>query len=156
MKKITNNLSTLTKVLMIAFLITGVSVDSFAQKAKKAKKEKVIKKPAPAGHAATDNFVNSSFDLYERNQKLSNKLSDAKGSVADAGKVKSDLEAQMKEVTGLLGKSKDVLAKAKTITPKTNAMKAGKAANTAVKVLNATQKAIPSQLDQIKAQESKK
>ena len=71
MKKITSNLSTVTKVLMIALLMTGVSVDSFAQKDKKAKKEKVIKKPASAGHAATDNFVNSSFDVYERNQKLS-------------------------------------------------------------------------------------
>ncbi|PCI94084.1 MAG: hypothetical protein COB15_14925 [Flavobacteriales bacterium] len=156
MKKITSNLSTVTKVLMIALLMTGVSVDSFAQKDKKAKKEKVIKKPASAGHAATDNFVNSSFDVYERNQKLSNKLSDAAGNVADAGKVKNDLEAQLKEITGLLGKSKDVLAKAKAITPKTNAMKAGKAANAAVKVLNATQKAIPAQLDQIKAQEAKK
>ena len=35
-------------------------------------------------------------------------------------------------------------------------MKAGKAANAAVKALNATQKAIPGQLDQIKAQEAKK
>ena len=153
MKKITKNLGTATKVLMIALLMTGVSVDSFAQKKdKKAKKEKELKKPASVGHAATDKFVDSSFDVYERNQKLSEKLSDAVGNAADAGKVKSDLDAQVEEIKGLLGQSKDVITDAKTITPKTNSMKAVKAINTATKALNATQKAIPIQLEQIKAQ----
>ena len=57
---------------MIALLMTGVSVDSFAQKKdKKAKKEKELKRPASVGHAATDNFVGASFDVYDKNKKIS-------------------------------------------------------------------------------------
>ncbi len=150
MSKIGKKLGLAAKVLMVTLLITGVSVDSYAKG--KDKKEKEIKRPGSTGHAATDKFVDSSFDVYERNKKLSDKLSDAKGNVADAGKVKSELEAQVEEVKGLLGQSKDVMTKAKSITPKTNSMKAVKALNTAVKALNATQKAIPGQLEQIKTQ----
>jgi len=146
---ITKNFTTITKVLMVALFIAGISTNSFAQKDKKAKKEKVIKRPGASGHVATANFVDSSFDVYERNQKISAKLADFKGNSGDAVKVKSDLEAQLKEVTGLLGQSKDVVASAKKISPKTNAMKAGKAANAAVKALSATQKAIPGQITMI-------
>ncbi|MBL4670301.1 MAG: hypothetical protein JKY30_13710 [Flavobacteriales bacterium] len=155
MRKITKNLSTVTKVLMITLLMAGVSVSTYAQKDKKAKKEKVIKRPALAGHAATDKFVDSSFDVYERNQKLSKKLSDAKGNAADAGKIKKDLESQVEEIKGLLGQSGDVLKGAKSITPKTNSMKAVKAINAATKALNATQKAIPAQIEAVKKQGTK-
>ena len=51
-----------------------------------------------------------------------------------------------------LGKSKDVVAGAKSITPKTNSMKAVKAVNAGTKALNATQQAIPGQLEMIKNQ----
>ena len=153
---ITKSLKTITRVALIAVLMGGVSVNTYAQKDKKAKKEKVIKRPGASGHAATAKFVDSSFDVYERNQKISEKLSDVKGNAADAGKIKSDLEAQIKEITGLLGQSKDVLTKAKAITPKTNAMKAAKAANAAVKALTATKDAIPGQLEMIKAQKGAK
>lgn len=153
MKKITKNLGTVTKVLLIALLMAGVSVDSFAQKKKKKEKtEKEVKRPKLAGHAATDKFVDSSFDVYERNRAITKKLSDATGNVADAGKIKDQLEAQLKEVTGLVGQSADLMKKAKTITPKTNSMKAVSALNAATKALNATKKAIPGQLDKIKAQ----
>ncbi len=155
MRTITRNLSTITKVLMVALFIAGVSTNSFAQKDKKAKKEKVIKRPGASGHAATAKFVDSSFDVYERNQKISAKLSDLKGNAADAPKMKTDLEAQLKEVAGLLGQSKDVITKAKSISPKTNAMKAGKAANAAVKALTATKDAIPGQIAAIKEQSGK-
>lgn len=155
MKKITKNLGTVTKVLLIALLMAGVSVDSFAQKKKKKKKEKAakeLKRPDKVGHASTDAFVTSAFDIYTKNQAITKKLSDATGNVADAGKIKTDLEGQMKEITGLLGKTGDVMKGAKGITPKTDSMKAVKALNTATKALNATKTAIPGQLDQIKAQ----
>ena len=74
----------------------------------------------------------------------------------DAGKIKADLEGQMKEITGLLGKSADVVKGAKSIPNKMDSGKAVKAINTGTKALNATQKAIPGQLEQIKAQDSKK
>jgi hypothetical protein len=155
MRTITRNLSTIAKVAMIALLIGGVSVNTYAQKEKKAKKEKVIKRPGASGHPATAKFVDSSFDVYERNQKIATKLSDVKGNAADAGKIKNDLEAQMKEVVGLLGQSKDVMTKAKSITPKTNSMKAVKALNAATKALSATKDAIPGQIAAIKGQEGK-
>jgi len=159
MKKITKNLGTATKVLMVALLMAGVSVDSFAQKKEKKKKEKKakeLKRPDKVGHSETDAFVTSAFDVYSKNQALTKKMSDAKGNITDAGKVKTDLEGQMKEVTSLLGKSSDVMKGAKSITPKGNSLKAVGALNKAVKALNATQKAIPGQLDKIKAQDSKK
>jgi len=155
MKKITKNLGTVTKVLLVALLMAGVSADSFAQKEKKKKKEKKekeLKRPDKVGHASTDAFVGSSFDVYEKNKELAGKLSNAAGNVADAGKVKTDLEGQMKEITGLLGKSADVMKGAKGITPKTDSMKAVKALNAATKALNKTKEAIPGQLDAIKAQ----
>ncbi len=100
--------------------------------------------------------MTSSFDVYAKNQALTKKLADAKGNVDDAGKIKADLDSQMKEITGLLGKSADVLKGAKTITPKGDSLKAVGAVNKATKALNATKKAIPGQLDQIKAQDAKK
>ena len=156
MKTIVKQVSLVTKVLFVALLITGVSVNSYAQKEKKAKKEKILKRPAKVGHSATDSYVTSAFNLYEKNQKITKQLSDAKGNIADAGKVKNELEQQMKEVKGLLGKSADVLKQAKGITPKTNSLKAVKAVNAGTKALNATQAAIPGQLDAIKAQSGAK
>jgi len=155
MKKITKNLGTVTKVLLVALLMAGVSADSFAQKKekkKKEKKEKELKRPDKVGHASTDAFVASSFDVYEKNQKISKQLSDAAGNVTNATEIAADLEGQMKEITGLLGKSGDVVTGAKSITPKTNSMKAIKAVNTATKALNKTKENIPAQLAAIKAQ----
>ncbi len=155
---------TLVKVLLVGLFVAGVSVDSFAQKEKKEKKakkektektEKALERPAKVGHAATDEYVTSSFDLYEKNQAISKKLSDAAGNAADMGDVKKDLDGQMEEVKGLLGKSSDVVSGAKTITPKTDSMKAIKAVNAGTKALNATQKAIPGQLEMIKNQSAK-
>jgi len=149
-------LKTLSKVVFVTLLITGLSVDASAQKkGKKAKKEKAakeLKRPAAVGHASTDAYVTSAFDLYEKNQKITVALSDAANNADKAGDIKSDLDKQMEEVKGLLGKSKDVVSGAKSITPKTNSMKAVKAVNTATKALNATQAAIPGQLEMIKSQ----
>lgn len=158
MRTIIKNAGIITKVLFVTLLITGISFSSSAQKKEKKKKEKtakVLKRPAKVGHAATDSYVASAFNLYEKNQALTKKLADAKGNVADAGKIKTQLENQMKEVKGLLGKSADVVKQAKGITPKTNSMKAVKAVNTATKALNATQAAIPGQMEQIKNQSTK-
>lgn len=150
------SLKTLSKVVFVTLLITGLSIDVSAQKDKKKKGKdkaaKELKRPDKVGHAATDAYVTSAFDLYEDNQKISAQLSDASGNVAEADKIKADLDKQMEEVKGLLGKSKDVVSGAKTITPKTNSMKAVKAVNTATKALNETQKAIPGQLEMIKNQ----
>ncbi len=161
MKKITKNLGTATKVLMIALLLAGVSTDSFAQKKKKDKKskdkkEKVLERPAKVGNGGVDGYVTSAFDLYEKNQEISKQLADAGGNAGDAGKIKSDLEGQMKEVTGLLGKAGDAMKGAKAITPKTDSMKAVKALNAGTKALNATKDAIPGQLEMIKTQGAKK
>ena len=149
-------LKTLSKVLFVTLLITGLSVDASAQKkekkAKKAKTEKVIERPAKVGNGDVDSFVGSSFDIYEKNQEITKTLSDAANSADKAGETKADLEKQVEEVKGLLAKSKDVIAAAKTITPKTDSMKAVKAVNAATKALNATQAAIPGQLEMIKSQ----
>jgi len=155
----------ITKILFIALFITGVSTEMYAQKAEKAekaekteKKEKEAKpleKPAAVGHAATDDFVTSSFNLYKKNQKIIETLSDAANNAGDLTATKTDLENQSKEVAALLEKSSTVLTEAKTITPKTDSIKAVKAINLATKALNETQKAIPGQLEQIKNQEAK-
>jgi|GEM_PF-1069492 len=152
-------LKTLSKVVFVTLLITGLSVDASAQKKGKGKAKgeaKELKRPAKVGHAETDAYVTSAFDLYEKNQKITVALSDAANNADKAGDVKADLEKQMEEVKGLLAKSKDVVAGAKSITPKTNSMKAVKAVNAATKALNATQAAIPGQLEQIKSQEAAK
>ncbi len=165
MKTLIKNVGTLAKLLFVVLLITGISADSFAQKAKKEKKKKkekteksakALERPASVGHAATDEFVTSSFNLYEKNQEISKKLSNAAGNVAEMGTLKSDLEGQMKEITGLLGKSAEVMKSAKEITPATNSMKAVKALNAGTKALNATKEAIPGQLEAIKTQGAKK
>ena len=159
MRKITKNLTIVTKILLIAILLAGFSVDSFAQKKekkkKKAKKEKVIERPVASGDRNTDAFVKSSFDIYNKNQELSKKLSDVKGNAGDAKQIKADLETQMNDITGLLGKAGDVMKGAKSITPKSNSMKAVGALNKATKALNATKNAIPGQMEQNKSQESK-
>ena len=155
MRRITKKINTITKIALVAILMVGVSVNTYAQKGKKAKKEEVVKRPVPCGHAATAKFVDSSFDVYERNRKVAAQLSDVKGNAGDAAKIKNDLEVQLKEVGGLLGQSKDVMAKAKTITPKTNATKAVKSVKAAVKALTATKDAIPAQLAMIKKQSGK-
>ncbi|MCB9364872.1 MAG: hypothetical protein H6587_09910 [Flavobacteriales bacterium] len=145
----------LFKATFIMLLIMGVSANSFAQKEeKKAKTEKNIKRPGIVGHAATDKFVDSSFDVYERNIKLTDKLSNAAGNVGEVKEIKNELESQTKEVKGLLGQSAHVMKEAKTITPKTNSMKAVKAINAATKALNTTKENFPIQLEQIKNQES--
>ena len=157
MKMIAKKVTVLTKVLFVALLITGMSTSSYAQnKDKKEKAEKVIKRPGASGHAATAKFVDSSFDVYERNRKITKRLSDAAGNAGKIKSIKNDIEAQIKEVTGLLGQSADVMKKAKTITPKTNSMKAVKALNAATKALNATKEAAPAQLEAIKNQEASK
>ena len=53
-----------------------------------------------------------------------------------------------------MGQSADVMKEAKTITPKTNSMKAVKAINAATKALNTTKENFPIQLEQIKNQQS--
>ncbi|MDG1476213.1 MAG: hypothetical protein P8Q14_03635 [Vicingaceae bacterium] len=159
MRKVTNSFITVAKVLMLALLITGVSVDSFAQKKekkkKKAKKEKVIERPAASGDRNTDAFVGASFDIYNQNQEISKKLSNLKGSAGDTKQIKADLETQMNEIIGLLGKAGDIMEGAKSITPKSNSMKAVSALNKATKALNATRNAIPAQMEQIRSQKSK-
>ncbi len=148
----------ITRVLFIALFLTGVSTEVYAQKEKKekkAKETKTLEKPDAVGHAATDDYVNSAFNLYFKNQEVTKTLSDPANNMDDLGSVKSDLEAQSKEAAQLLGKSSDVITEAKSITPKTNSIKAVKAVNAATKALNETQKAIPGQLEQIKNQESK-
>lgn len=153
------NLKTFTKILFAAVLITGLSVDVSAQEAdKKEKKEKVaeeLKRPEAVGHSATDSYVDSSFDLYEKNQELTKKLGDLKNNAGEAKSIKSDLESQQKDVAGLLAKSEDVIKEAKTITPKTNSLKAVKAVTQATKALNATKDALPGQIEQIKTQTAK-
>tara|TARA_R110001592_G_C13164808_1_gene749272 strand:- start:66 stop:524 length:459 start_codon:yes stop_codon:yes gene_type:complete len=146
----------LGKAAFVALLVVGMSVNTFAQKeGKKEKTEKVIERPGIVGHAATDKFVDSSFDVYERNIKLTEKLSNAAGNVGEIKSIKNDIENQTNEIKGLLGQSADVMKEAKTITPKTNSMKAVKAINTATKALNVTKENLPHQLEQIKNQESK-
>lgn len=146
----------LGKAVFMTLLVVGLSVNSYAQKeSKKAKTEKNIQRPGTVGHAATDKFVDSSFDVYERNMKLTERLSNAAGNVDKIKSIKNDLENQTNEVKGLLGQSADVMKEAKTITPKTNSMKAVKAINSATKALNATKENFPIQLEQIKNQESK-
>jgi F0F1-type ATP synthase membrane subunit b/b' len=153
-------LKNITRVLFVAALIGGLTVDASAQKKKdkKAKKEKAakeLKRPDKVGHGATDAYVTSAFDLYEKNQEISKTLADASNNADKAGQVKGDLDKQMEEVKGLIGKSADVIKEAKTITPKTDSMKAVKAVNAATKALKATQEAIPGQLDMIKNQSAK-
>ena len=153
------NMKKITKILFIALFITGVSTEMYAQKAekteKKEKEAKPLEKPAAVGHAATDDYVNSSFNLYKKNQEITKTLSDAANNAGDLTATKTDLENQSKEVAALLEKSSTVLTEAKTITPKTDSIKAVKAINLATKALNETQKAIPGQLEQIKNQEAK-
>lgn len=150
------SLKTLSKVVFVTLLITGLSIDASAQKkGKKGKKDKAakeLKRPAKVGHGATDTYVTSAFDLYEKNQALSKKMADMKENAADADDMKKQLDAQTNEAKELLGKSADVIKEAKTITPKTNSMKAVKAVNAGTKALKATQEAIPGQLEMIKNQ----
>lgn len=154
-----NQMKRIIKILFITLIMSGLSTDVFAQKAEKKEKEdkeaKPLEKPAVVGHAATDDFVNSSFSLYNKNKKITETLSDAANNAGDLTATKTDLENQSKEVADLLEKSSTVLTEAKTITPKTDSIKAVKAINQGVKALNETQKAIPGQLEQIKNQESK-
>lgn len=142
-------------MLFVALLITGVSVNASAQNKKKEKAAKELKRPAKVGHTATDNYVTSAFNLYEKNQIIAKKLANASDNIADADKIKADLEKQNEEVKGLLSKSADVIKEAKTITPKTNSLKAVKAVNQGTKALKATQEAIPGQLEMIKKQSAK-
>ena len=156
MKKITSKLEMTTKVLLVAFLIMGASADSFSQKKeKKKKKEKVAKelvRPAKIGNAGVDGYVTSAFNLYQTNREITKKITGASG---DISTLKKDLDSQLKEVTGLLGKSADVVKAAKAITPKTDSMKAVKAVSAGTKALNATKDAIPGQIEMIKAKAGK-
>jgi hypothetical protein len=145
----------LGKVVLVVLLAVGTSANTFAQKEeKKAKTEKNIERPGIVGHAATDKFVDSSFDVYERNIKLTDKLSNAAGNAGEVKTIKKELENQTNEVKGLLEQSADVMKEAKTISPKTNSIKAVKAINSATKALNTTKENFPIQLEQIKNQES--
>lgn len=152
------NLNTFTKIVFAAVLVATTSVSAFAQEQKEEKKEnkekvaEELKRPEAMGHAATDSYVTSAFNLYEKNQEITKKLADAKSNAGEAKQIKNDLEAQQKEVAGLLEKSADVIKEAKTITPKTDSMKAVKMVNQATKALNATKDALPAQLEQIKTQ----
>lgn len=151
-------LKTLSKVLFVTLLITGLSVDASAQKkAKKAKKEKkakteeVIERPAKVGNGDVDSFVSSSFDIYEKNQEITKTLSDAANSADKAGDMKADLDKQMEDVKALLAKSK-AAGDAASGMPMKDKPKAVKAVKAATKALNATQAAIPGQLEMIKSQ----
>lgn len=150
------NVKTITKVLFTSVLFASISQNVSAQtEQKKEKVEKVVeqvKRPDAVGHAATDNYVTSAFNLYEKNQELTKKLSDIKSHILELNTITNDIVSQQKEVTGLLGKSADVIKEAKTITPKTNSLKAIKAVNQANKALNETKNAIPTQIAQIKNQ----
>ncbi|MGB0886919.1 MAG: hypothetical protein ACPGSL_02245 [Vicingaceae bacterium] len=148
---LTKKSSLLAKMLLIAILMTSFTTNASAQKSKN-KQEKVIKRPSLSNHTETDKFVDSSFDVYERNQKIANKLSDLKANGADPAQMKKDLNAQLKEVVGLLSQSKNVIQTAKNITPKPKAIKAAKSANMAAKALTETKDAIPAQLAAIKDQ----
>ncbi len=146
----------ITKSLMVAVLMVGLSSGVVAQKNdKKTKTEKVVKRPGVIGHAATDKFVDSSFDLYERNMKLTDKLSNAAANAGEIKTIRKDIENQTTEMTGLLEQSADVMKQAKTISPKPKSMKAVKAINAATKALSATKENLPKQIEQIKNQESK-
>ena len=63
-------LKNITRVLFVAALIGGISVDASAQKKeKKAKKEKAakeLKRPDKVGHGATDTYVTSAFDYMKK------------------------------------------------------------------------------------------
>jgi hypothetical protein len=158
MRTIIKNVSTLSKVLMVMVLMTSLSVNTFAQKKeKKAKKEKAAKelvRPAKVGNGDVDSFVASSFDIYEKNQKISKTLGDASGNAGDMGTVKSDLEKQMTDIKDLLGKSK-AAGDAASGMPMKDKPKAVKAVKTATDALNATQAAIPGQLEMVKNQSAK-
>ena len=160
MKTLIKNAGMVTKVLLVALIMTGVSVDSFAQKKKKDKKkkdkkEKVIERPDKVGNGGVDGFVSSSFDVYEKNQEISKTLGNATGNVEDMGKVKGDLEKQMKDIKDLLGKSKAATDAASGM-PMKDKPKAVKAVKAATNALNATQAAIPGQLEMIKKQSAGK
>lgn len=149
------NLKTFAKVVFATVLVAGLSVNASAQKEDKKddKKEvKQIERPAAVGHGTTDKYVDSAFDVYEKNQELTKKLGDIKNNAGEAKSIKADLEAQQKDVATLLQTSDDVVKEAKTITPKTNSMKAVKAISQATKALNATKDALPGQIEQIKTQ----
>lgn len=147
------NLKTFAKVVFATVLIAGLSVNASAQEKKEEKKEvKQIERPAAVGHGTTDKYVDSAFDVYEKNQELTKKLGDIKAHAGDAKSIKTDLEAQQKDVATLLQTSDDVVKEAKTITPKTDSMKAVKAISQATKALNATKDALPGQIEQIKTQ----
>ncbi|PCJ24600.1 MAG: hypothetical protein COA97_09475 [Flavobacteriales bacterium] len=159
MKKVTKNLGMAAKVLMVALLIAGVSVDSFGQKKKKDKKkkdkkEKVLERPDKVGNGAVDAYVSSAFDIFEKNQEISKKLGDASGSVGDMGTMKADLQKQMTDIKDLLGKSKAAGDAAGKL-PMKDKPKAVKAVKKGTDALNATQKAIPGQLEMIKTQSAK-
>lgn len=148
------NLKTFAKVVFATVLIAGFSVNASAQKEGKEDKKEVkqIERPAAVGHGTTDKYVDSAFDLYEKNQELTKKLGDIKNHAGDAKSIKNDLEAQQKDVVTLLQTSDDVVKEAKTITPKTDSMKAVKAISQATKALNATKDALPGQIEQVKTQ----
>ncbi|MGE0560716.1 MAG: hypothetical protein AB7O47_02785 [Flavobacteriales bacterium] len=147
------SLKTFVKAVFVTVLIAGLSVNASAQEEKKDKKEvKQIERPASVGHGTTDKYVDSAFDVYEKNQELTKKLGDIKNHAGEAKSIKADLEAQQKDVATLLQTSDDVVKEAKTITPKTNSMKAVKAISQATKALNATKDALPGQIEQIKTQ----
>ena len=69
------------KGAFIALLIVGLSVSLHAQT-----KETSFKKPSLVGYASVDQLVNSSFDVYERNQKLTEKSSGAIGNETELKK----------------------------------------------------------------------
>lgn len=163
MKTILKDPKQLVKVLMVGLFVVGLSVNTFAQKEKKVKKEKTEKaskeakeltRPEKVGNGDVDGFTQSSFDIYEKNQEISKTLGDATGNVSDMGDVKGDLEKQMTDIKELLGKSKAAGDAAGGL-PMKDKPKAVKAVKTATDALNATQAAIPGQLEMIKNQSAK-
>jgi len=146
------NVNNFTKIILTSVMISFTAVGFAQDKKEEKKEEKQIERPATVGHSTTDSFVDSAFDVYEKNQELTKKLGDIKNHAGEVKSIKADLEAQQIDVTTLLQKSDDVLKDAKTITPKTNSMKAVKAISQATKALNATKDALPAQIEQIKTQ----
>lgn len=146
------NVNNFTKIILTSVMISFTAVGFAQDKKEEKKEEKQIERPVTVGHSTTDSFVDSAFDVYEKNQELTKKLGDIKNHAGEVKSIKADLEAQQIDVTTLLQKSDDVLKDAKTITPKTNSMKAVKAVSQATKALNATKDALPAQIEQIKTQ----
>ncbi len=159
--------------VVLALVIGGTTVtttDAYGQKKEKKEKKKKEKKQKggktlarPAGvNSAVSSYVNDSFDIYEGNQQIADKLTVTDKKITDGGDpasikkdlndAKSKLESQQKKIAELLKTSKDMTEKAKGVTPKTDAMKAAKHVKAGTDALNSAKGKIPGQIQQITSQ----